>query len=150
MKKSHSPKRSKQEKLRYTKAVMKCDSDPTIPRDNLGSTIAEIECDEETEIQGTKRRKSKSNRFKLHLGENWPAYLIAFIASIGGIYLLTIIPKITELSNNASTTNEQIKEINSTITSNYNDLNQKLSTVSADVKSVQDQFRLYIEMLKKE
>lgn len=150
MKKSHSPRRSKQEKRRYTKAVMKCDSDPTIPRNDLGSTISEIDCDEETNIQGTKRRRSKSNRFKLHLIDNWPAYLIAFIATIGGIYLLTIVPKINELSSNATSTKEQIKEINNNITSNYNDLNQKISKFSSDVKSLQDQFRLFIEMMKKE
>ena len=152
MKNSRPLQRSKQAKLKYTKAVMKCNSDPTIPRNDLGSTISETDCEEDTSIQSTKmirrRRRSKSNRFKLHLFDNWPAYLISFVVTVFGIYLLTIIPKITELTNNAVLTNEQIKTINSNLALNYNDLNSKMSTFSSDVKSIQDQFRLLIEMIK--
>lgn len=60
--------RSKKERERYTKAVMKTIAEPTIPGNATGKTT-----DDSAKLEPApkkKTRKSKSNRFRLHLKEH--------------------------------------------------------------------------------
>lgn len=150
MRKHNHAGKSKYEKENYARGVKKVSIEGTIPIEQPFTTDT---TDEELAppISGTKGknkpRRSKRNRFKLHLKEHWVNYLFGMAIFACTYFVIESKISFAEVKKDISYSEKAISNNESLL----GEIENKFDSIASEIKSLSDRFDLFIKLtMKKE
>ena len=114
-------------------------SEPTIEMQDLVGTTSRSP---NKEIKKGKTRKSKVNRFKIHVKENWVNYLFGLAIFGAGYFVVEAKVDIAKLF----TISEFNKENVGKFEERFDKIDDYLNSQNASIKSLNDRFDLFIQL----
>jgi hypothetical protein len=139
--------RSREDQKQYISAALASNAEPTVP-DVTGteSTLNDSETFDNKPEYNPLSRRNKGNRFVLHIKESWPSYVIVAAIGLFSFLFLNVNVKIAEINKDIARQAEKIDENGGIVQQLSNDF----SRFSAELKSLNDRFDLFIRLMQKD
>jgi hypothetical protein len=134
--------KTKLERDRYISAVRTSIDETTLPDISDGTLRDDDEYLPEEKGYAGPKQKNKTNRIIFHMKEHWPGYLISTVGVLALFFFVTLNVKIAEIDRDIFYIRERISEN----TEKIEKVSDELSSIKADIKSLNDRFVLFIDL----